>query len=109
MRNDYIVSLLCNQLMSYFGDTGDYAEALASVQKSMQSRSETHRVFQEGLQIILSDNDFDWLKFVSYCANRNLQTREAARAWLERLQEDTKDIKLTKKWKSEIKRNRPRR
>lgn len=108
MRNDYIVSLLCNQLMSYFGDTGDYAEALASVIKDMQTRSETHRVFQEGLNIVLSDNDFDWLKFVSHCANR-ARTREDAREWLEQLRDDTKDVKLTKKWRSEIKRNRPRR
>lgn len=78
------VSLLENQLMSYFGDQDD-AEGIAQIRETMRTASETRRAFQEGLSMILSNPDYDCARLVLNCANRRAASDLEGREWLERL------------------------
>jgi len=78
-----------DQLMNYFSDEMDYEKAIAEMQAELLIHADYAELIQTALHRILSDDEFDCLEVVQWCANRHVdESPEKARAWLERLQRD---------------------
>jgi hypothetical protein len=77
------------QLMSYFSDESDYEKAVAEMRAELLIHAEYAELIRTALYRILTDDQFDCLEVVQWCANRNVDESPAkARDWLERLQRD---------------------